>query len=51
MQVNLQSESVTLGAGTSWGEVYDALAGTQYVVIGGLCPSVGVFGFLQVVEI
>ena len=43
--VNWQEETITVQSGVIWSEVYQALKGSEYVVIGGLCPTVGVVGF------
>ena len=43
--INWQDETITMQAGVIWNEVYNALNGSEYVAIGGLCPSVGVVGF------
>lgn len=47
IQLDLGNATATVGAGAVWGDVYAALAGTRFVAIGGLCPTVGVSGFLQ----
>jgi hypothetical protein len=39
--------TVTASAGARWGDVYAALANTSSVVVGGLCPTVGVAGYVQ----
>ncbi|CAF1060381.1 unnamed protein product [Didymodactylos carnosus] len=43
--INWQDQTVTMQAGVIWSEVYTALEGSEYVVIGGLCPTVGVVGY------
>ena len=43
--INWKDETVTLQAGVIWDEVYKALNGSEYIVVGGICPTVGVIGF------
>ncbi|CAF3158228.1 unnamed protein product, partial [Rotaria sp. Silwood2] len=43
--VNWQDQTITMQSGVLWNEVYNALNGSEYIMIGGLCPSVGVVGF------
>jgi hypothetical protein len=45
LKIDWQSETVTMQAGVQWGDVYKALNGSEYVIIGGLCATVGVVGF------
>ncbi|CAF1007281.1 unnamed protein product, partial [Didymodactylos carnosus] len=45
VQINWAAETVTMQAGVIWDEVYRALNGSEYVVIGGFCPTVGVVGY------
>jgi len=45
LEINWDSETVTMQAGVLWNDVYSALNGSEYVVLGGLCPTVGVVGF------
>ena len=39
--------SLRAQAGVRWGEVYEFLSNTSLVAVGGLCPSVGLGGYLQ----
>ena len=39
------TQTVTIQAGAVWKEVYDALKGTGYLIVGGSCPTVGVSGY------
>ncbi|CAF3424642.1 unnamed protein product [Rotaria sp. Silwood1] len=43
--INWQNETITMQAGAIWDEVYTALSGSEYAIIGGLCPTVGVVGY------
>jgi hypothetical protein len=45
LEINWQEETITMQAGVIWDEVYQALNGSEYVAIGGFCPTVGVVGF------
>ena len=45
VDIDWQKETITMQAGVLWNEVYAALDGSEFVVIGGLCPTVGVVGF------
>ena len=45
LKVDYASETVIVQAGVVWGEIYKALLDTEYVVLGGLCSTVGVVGF------
>lgn len=42
-----QALTMTVQAGVRWGDVYRALDNTNLVAVGGLCPSVGVAGYVQ----
>ncbi|CAF1604696.1 unnamed protein product [Rotaria magnacalcarata] len=43
--INWEDETITMQSGVLWREVYDVLKESEYIIIGGLCPSVGVVGF------
>ena len=43
-KVNFRSGTVDVGAGVTWGQVYETLAPTGVNVIGGRVPGVGVAG-------
>ena len=43
--INWKDETITMQAGVIWDEVYNALKGSEYIAIGGICPTVGVVGF------
>ena len=45
LKIDWQSETVTMQAGVIWNDIYTALNGSEYVSMGGLCPTVGVVGF------
>lgn len=45
LKIDWRTETVTMQAGVLWNEVYNALNGSEYVALGGLCPTVGVVGF------
>ena len=45
IQVNWQTETITMQGGVLWQEVYAALVGSEYAIVGGLCPTVGVVGY------
>ena len=45
IHVDWQAETVTMQAGVIWNEVYAVLNGSEYVIVGGLCPTVGVVGY------
>ena len=45
MNVDIGRRTVSIQAGALWKEVYFALKGTGYLVVGGLCPTVSVSGF------
>ncbi|CAF1155179.1 unnamed protein product [Didymodactylos carnosus] len=45
LKIDLATETVIMQAGVIWDDVYRALNGSEYVVLGGLCPTVGVVGF------
>lgn len=45
LRVDWETETITVQAGVIWDEVYKALDGSEYVAMGGLCPTVGVVGF------
>lgn len=45
LQVDWNRETVTMQAGVIWNDVYNVLNGTDYVIMGGLCPTVDVVGF------
>lgn len=45
LTVDWVNETVTIQAGVIWNDVYKVLNGNEYVVLGGLCPTVGVMGF------
>ena len=40
------SEAIVQG-GALWRDVYQKLNGTDYLIVGGLCPTVGIAGFTQ----
>ena len=40
------SQTAVIGAGMTWGQVYDALAPYNVAVVGGRLPQVGVAGLL-----
>ena len=40
------SQTAVIGAGMTWGEVYDALAPYNVTVVGGRVPDVGVAGLV-----
>lgn len=44
-EIDWQNETITIQAGVIWDEVYSALNGSEYAIIGGLCPTVGVVGY------
>ena len=43
-KVNHEDETVTVGSGLTWGQVYNALNSTGVNVVGGRVPEVGVAG-------
>ncbi|CAF3944406.1 unnamed protein product [Rotaria sordida] len=45
LNIDWTTETVTMQAGVIWADVYRALNGSEYVALGGLCPTVGVVGF------
>ncbi|CAF1113842.1 unnamed protein product [Rotaria sordida] len=45
LEIDWKSETITMQAGLIWSEVYAALNGSEYAIIGGLCPTVGVVGY------
>lgn len=45
LKVDWETETITMEAGVIWKEAYQALNGSEYIVLGGLCPTVGVVGF------
>lgn len=45
IEIDWQNETITMQAGVIWSEVYAKLNGSEYVIIGGLCPTVGVVGY------
>ncbi|CAF3455402.1 unnamed protein product [Rotaria socialis] len=45
LKIDWETETITMDAGVIWDEVYRVLNGTEYVIMGGLCPTVGVVGF------
>jgi len=32
-------------AGVIWNDIYTVLNGSEYIILGGLCPTVGIVGF------
>ena len=44
VDVHWNNETVTMQAGVIWDKVYRALNGSEYAIVGGLCPTVGVVG-------
>ncbi|CAF3835953.1 unnamed protein product, partial [Rotaria sp. Silwood1] len=45
IEIDWKSETITMQAGVLWDEVYAALNGSEYAIVGGLCPTVGVVGY------
>lgn len=45
IEVDLERKEAKVQAGARWADVYEALNGTGYEIIGGMCPTVGVGGF------
>lgn len=45
IHIDWQNETIQMQAGVIWNEVYTALNGSEYAIIGGLCPTVGVVGY------
>ena len=45
LRIDWETETITTQAGVIWDEVYNALDGSEYVAMGGLCPTVSVVGF------
>ncbi|CAF3795536.1 unnamed protein product [Rotaria sp. Silwood1] len=45
LTIDWKTETVTMQAGVLWQDVYRALNGSEYIVMGGICPTVGVVGF------
>ncbi|CAF0803247.1 unnamed protein product [Adineta steineri] len=45
LKIDLQSETVTMEAGVLWNDIYKVLNGSEHIIVGGLCPAVGVVGF------
>ena len=43
--VDKDSETVRVQTGAKWEDVYDKIDDSKYIVIGGICPTVGVSGF------
>ncbi|CAF0802944.1 unnamed protein product [Adineta steineri] len=39
------SHQVTMEAGVLWSDIYKVLNGSEHIIVGGLCPTVGVVGF------
>ena len=44
---DFDQETITVGAGARWQDVYAHTWGTEWEVMGGMCPWVGVGGFLS----
>jgi FAD/FMN-containing dehydrogenase len=45
VNIDWNSETVRMQAGVIWNDIYKVLNGSEYVILGGLCPTVGVVGF------
>jgi hypothetical protein len=45
LKIDWESETVTMQAGVIWSDIYTMLNRSEYVIMGGLCPTVGVVGF------
>ena len=45
VDVYWSNETITMQAGVIWDKVYRALNGSEYAIVGGLCPTVGVVGY------
>lgn len=46
IQLNKKPETVTIGGGTTWSEIYEVLDGSGYNVVGGRVVGVGSGGFI-----
>ena len=44
--LNYNDKCITVQAGANWGDVYSAVDGSGYVVVGGCVPAVGIGGYI-----
>lgn len=45
-EIEWSDSTVKVQAGSSWGNVYDQMDDSKYLVVGGCCPSVGIGGYV-----